>query len=401
MSSLAETNLFKPIKVGPVTLTNRVVLAPTTRLRNTETLVATDSMLEFYIERARNNGGLLISEGAFTSPDVGSFPFAPMLYTAELVFSWKKITDAVHPNGSSIAIQIAGLGRAGDPKDFKDGGFPFAAPSAIYLTEDSKEVAEKVGNLLREFTIDDLHRVKDDFISAAKRSVDRAGFDIVELHAANMFLLNQFLEEASNQRTDQYGGSIENRSRFVLEVVDGVIEAVGADRTAVRISRYCRSQGGESVDAKVSPIVNYGYFVNELERRAKNGKRLAYLLFVEPRVSGDNIIEESYVPDSSWLNEIWKGIIIRSGNLLHGDGYPLLRKYVGSGDRTLIGSSRYYTSNPDLVNRLKNGYFLTQYDGPTFYRVMTNEGYLTSPNCGETVYKQEILSSVPKPLAQD
>ncbi|VEU21177.1 DEKNAAC102079 [Brettanomyces naardenensis] len=399
MSSLAKTNLFKPVKVGPVTLSNRVVLAPTTRLRNTKTSVATDSMLEFYIERAKNNGGLLISEGGFTSPDLGAFPFAPMLYTDEQVASWKKITDAVHSNGSSIAIQIAGLGRTGDPKAFKEGGFPFTAPSAIYLSEESKEAAEKVGNPLREFTIDELHRVKEDFVIASKKAVERSGFDIVELHVANMYLLNQFLEETSNQRTDQYGGSIENRSRFVLEVVDAVSEAIGAEHTAVRISPYSRFQGGESVDAKVNPIVNYGYFVSELERRGKEGKRLAYISFVEPRISGADTVDESYTPDSSWLNEIWKGIIIRCGNLLHGDGYPLLRKFVDADDRTLIASSRYFTSNPDLVNRLKNGYPLTHYDRPTFYNVLSNKGYLTWPNYGETVDEEKILSSVPKALA--
>ncbi|VEU24229.1 DEKNAAC105481 [Brettanomyces naardenensis] len=396
--SLANTNLFKPIKVGPVTLRNRLVYPPTTLFRNTDDFVPTDSLLAFYSARAEDNGGLLITEATAAAPGFGLIPNSPLIYDDRQVKAWKQIVKAVHDKGSFISAQIWHLGRTASPKVLKGHNLPFVGPSAVYVSEESKKEAEEVGNPLRALTIDEIHSIVKEYAAAAKRAINEAKFDIVEIHGAHGFLVDQFSSEVANQRTDEYGGSIENRARFALEVVDALIEAVGAEHVAIRLSPYANIQGIEGVQGKVHPIVKYGYILSELERRGKEGKRLAYISVVEPRVQGFNDVAVPPETNPLWINEIWKGVLLRTGGLLHDEGYPELKKYVDGDDRTLIGASRYYTSNPDLANRLKNGYALTHYDRPTFYSPNTNKGYLTWPRYGEKE-NTEVLNSVPKALA--
>ncbi|QPG74602.1 hypothetical protein FOA43_001934 [Brettanomyces nanus] len=397
--ALSNTKLFKEIKVGDVELKNRFVFAPTGRMRCIEDC-PTDSMLKFYSERAKDNGGLITVEGTITSNKVAGFPGLPFLGTDKQVQGWKKIVEAIHENGSKVSLQIAEMGRSALPQVCKAQNVPFVGPSAIYVDEKSRKAAEECGNPLRAFTSDELPDIVERFVKAAKKAIEVAKFDFVEIHAANMTLLNQFLEEASNQRKDNYGGNIENRSRLVLEIVDGIVKEVGAAKVGIRISPYSRFMGGLSIDAKINPVANYGYLLSELERRAKEGNRIAYLSFIQPRSYGGEIIEESYIPDSSWVNEIWKGVIIRTGNLLHDEDYSQLRELIDDDDRTLIGGSRYGTSNPDLVNRLKNGYSLTKYDRSTFYRGPSNWGYITWPRFGEKIITEdsEIAKATPKVL---
>ncbi|QPG73981.1 hypothetical protein FOA43_001297 [Brettanomyces nanus] len=400
-TSLANTNLFKSIKVGDYELQNRVVHAPTTRVRVSEDFVPLDSMLKYYEERAENECGLLITESVMVSPRWGIMGCWPMISTDSQLKAWGKIVQAVHNKKSRISCQLFGVGRAAVPELLKQKGLQFVGASAIYQDEESQNIAEKLGIPLRALTVSEIHQVTKDFVVAAKNCILVDKFDYVEIHAANMYLLNQFIDEESNHRTDQYGGSIENRSRLVLEVIDAVMEAIGPQHTAIRLSPYSRFQGSKGIDSKTDPIATYGYILSELERRAKHGKRLAYVSFVEPNIFGAEAIEEAYVPDSSWVNEIWKGIIIRTGNLIHDEKYKLLKKYVDGDDRTLIGASRYYSSNPDLATRLKNGYALTKYDRSSFYKLMSNQGYLTWGNYGEDNHKyaSEISRTIPKPLA--
>ncbi|QPG76891.1 hypothetical protein FOA43_004285 [Brettanomyces nanus] len=399
-AALSNTKLFKEIKVGNVVLKNRLVFAPSTRIRCVDDNVATDSMLEYYSQRAKDNGGLIIVETTFTGKVAATIPGIPVLETEEQVQGWKKIVEAIHENGSKVCLQITELGRSALPQVLKAQNIPFVAPSAIYFNEESRKVAEGCGNPLRALTVDEIHDATKRFVDAAKKAIEIAKFDIVEIHAANMGLMNQFLQEESNQRTDEYGGSIENRSRFVLETLDSIAKEVGFERVAVRISPYSRFMGGQSIDTKTNPVVNYGYLLSELERRAKGGKKIAYVSFIEPRISADSASKELLTPDSSWVNEIWKGVIIRAGNLLHDENYTELKNFVDGDDRTLIGASRFYTSNPDLVNRLKNGYPLTPYDRSTFYSGPSNWGYITWPVYGEKSIAQdsEISNATPKAL---
>lgn len=392
--SLANTNLFKPIKVGSVTIPNRLVYAPTTRFRNSDDFVATDSMLKYYGERALNKG-LLIVEATCPAPSFGLYPNCPMIYTKEQVKAWKILVEKVHKNGGFISVQLWHLGRTSSPEFLKKFGLPFVGASPIYADDASKKAAIACGNPLREMTVDEIHAATKEWAAAAKRAINEAKFDFVEIHGAHMYLLDQFLNECSNHRTDQYGGSIENRARFMLEVVDALIEAVGAEHVGIRLSPYAEVQGGEGIKSKINPIVTWGYVLSELERRAKQGKRIAYVSYVEARVSG--VQENPNPPDVNglWINEVWKGIIIRAGALVHEEGYKTLKHYVDGDNRTMIAAGRYYTSNPDLAKRLKNGYPLTKYDRSTFYS-HTNDGYLTFGDYGETAKEDK---SVPKALA--
>lgn len=372
----SKTNLFKSIKVGPVTLKNRLVYAPTTRFRNTDDWVATDSMLEYYTRRATNNGGLLIVEATFPAPEFGLYEKAPMIKTPRQVQAFKKIVDSVHEKGSSIAIQLWNLGRTADPALLKKNGLPFVAPSPIYYDEASEKAAKEAGNELRAITIPEIKSMVKEYAECAKRCINEAGFDMIEIHGAHMYLLDEFLQPSSNKRTDEYGGSIENRAKFMLEVIDAVIEAVGADRVGIRLSPYAEFQGGEGYKSEINPIVTWGYVLSELERRAKDGNRLAYVSVVEPRVSGIFDNEEAAKVDFTWLDLIWKGVILRAGGYLYPNNIAKLHDTVDKNDRTLIGVGRYFTSNPDLVNRLKNRQELTPYNRATFYNIGSNVGYL-------------------------
>ncbi|GMF02759.1 unnamed protein product [Ambrosiozyma monospora] len=233
----------------------------------------------------------------------------------------------------------------------------------------------------------------EDFKTAAIHAIKVAGFDFVELHAAHMYTMAQFLEVVSNHRTDEYGGSIENRTKLTLDIVDTLIDAVGANKIGIRISPYSTFQGGSGADCKIMhPIAQYAYLYSELERRGKEGKRLAYVHSVESRmaVGGDAIDGPEH--SSEWVRQIWKGILIRTGGYLHSPGYKLLIDDVNLDDRTLIGVSRYYTSNPDLAHRLKNGLEMTKYDRTTFY-TQSNYGYNTWGKFGEEAQGEDSVQA--------
>jgi NADPH2 dehydrogenase len=398
--SLANSNLFEPIKVGPVILKNRLVHAPTTRFRNSEDFVATDSMLEYYTDRAENNGGLLIVEATFPAPEFGLFENAPMIHTPAQVKAFRKITDSVHSKGTFIAAQLWNLGRTADPLALKKRNLPFVAPSAIYFDEASEKAAKEVGNELREITIPEIKAMIKEYAASAKRAVDEAGFDIVEIHAAHQYLLDQFLQQISNKRTDEYGGSIENRAKFILEVVDAIIEAVGAERVAIRVSPYAEYQGGAGYKAEINPIVTWGYLLSELERRAKEGKRLAYISLVEPRFPSGHDNSEAANVDFTWPELIWKGVIIRAGGYLDSRHIDRLEPAVNKNDRTLIAVGRYFTSNPDLVERVKKGLEITAYNRDTFYVMGSNIGYLGYSKYGEGSTRDTLRDGIKlQPLA--
>ncbi|GME80303.1 unnamed protein product [Ambrosiozyma monospora] len=381
--ALKDTNLFKPIKVGSIELQNRLAFAPTTRFRNTDDFIATNLIKKHYTDRAENNGGLLITEATFVSPQAGLYPNGPMIQTNQQAEAWKQVVDAVHSKGTCIAMQLWHLGRAANAKTLKEHGVPYLAPSAEYFDKDRKKVAIESENELREFTIDEVNQIIEDFKQGAINAIDVSGFDFVEIHSAHMYTLAQFIDIASNHRTDEYGGSIENRTRLALEVVDALIDAVGADKVGIRISPYATFQGGSGAESKLMhPIAQYAYLYSELERRGREGKRLAYVHSVEPRVALGVDVEDSPEYSTEWVRQIWKGVLIRAGGYLHQPNYEKLIRDVSLDDRTLIGVSRYYTSNPDLVHRLKNGLELTKYDRNTFY-TGGNYGYNTWGKYGE------------------
>lgn len=373
VKALKGTKVFQPIKVGNAELSHKITYTATTRHRAVEGNIPSDLILEYYDQRSKFPGTLVTTEGTVVSPLAGLYRPVPGIYTQEQTAAWKKIVDKIHANKSYAAVQFWGLGRTADPKLAKEVGAPFTGPSAIYFEEESKKAAEEAGNPLRELTLDEIHQlIYEDYTQAAKNAV-AAGFDIIELHDAHGYLLDQFLQPSSNKRTDKYGGSVENRARFVLELIDHLSTVVGAEKLAIRLSPWATFQSMRGADEEVDPITTFSYLVGELEKRGKQGHRLAYISLVEPRVSGNlTVSAENQRGNNEFLKDIWTGVFVRAGNYSYDapDFHHVLKDV--EDERTLVGFSRYFTSNPDLVQRLHDGLDLTPYDRDTFY---TNDNW--------------------------
>lgn len=235
--------LFQPIRVGNVTLAHRVVLAPLTRLRATDAHDPTDIMVDYYAQRASVPGTLLISEATFIAARAGGSNNVPGIWSSEQIEKWKEVADAVHARGSYIFMQIWALGRAANPDIIASpdsvsnpgGPYPYISASDIQLT--NKPVPP------RALTDAEVKEYIELFGQAAKNAVFGAGFDGVEIHGAHGYLVDQFLQDVSNKRTDEWGGSVEKRSRFPLEVIKSIVNAVGEERTAIRLSPFSYFQG--------------------------------------------------------------------------------------------------------------------------------------------------------------
>ena len=401
--TLENSNLFKSIKVGPVTLKNRIVHAPTTRSRVTLDHIPTDSMLKYYEERAENNGGLIILEGAFVEEEFTNQLYFPSWSNEKTGKAMKIIVDAVHKKGSYISAQLLYIGRMASlmmmKKNVDDKYDPIYAPSPIFMDDQQKKDFEDNNIELKELSIDQIENYIKNFAKIAKKVINESGFDFVEIHSAHMTLLDQFIQPGSNKRTDKYGGSIENRSRIILEIVDALIETIGSNRIGIKFSPYMKFMGGEGEDSEINPIVTWGYILGELQKRANEGKELAYVSVVEPRsqLIPTEEIKVKVNFDISWVRFFWKGILIRNGGYADPKTIDKLENVINNDDKLLIGFGRYYSSNPDLVERLKKGYELTHYEREYFYTPMINKGYLGFGKYGEErdFSKDNV---VPKPL---
>ncbi|KAJ7903446.1 NADH:flavin oxidoreductase/NADH oxidase [Mycena olivaceomarginata] len=236
--STTRPALFQPIKVGDIELKHRVVLAPSTRFRATEDGTPTPQMIEYYAQRAHAPGTLLIAEPAFIAQKAGGFIHVPGIYSAEQIAAWKQITDAVHAKGSFIFLQLWALGRTAYPEHLAPGD-PFVSSSPKTIsTPFHRGSTPRTADVPREMTVDEIKEYSQLFAAAASNAVHKAGFDGVEVHGANGYLPEQFLWETVNERTDEYGGSIENRARFVLEFLEAIAAAVGEQKTAIRLSPW-------------------------------------------------------------------------------------------------------------------------------------------------------------------
>ncbi|KAF8234962.1 FMN-linked oxidoreductase [Tricholoma matsutake] len=362
------SQLFNPIEVGNITLSHRVVLAPLTRYKATksEHVPISSLVTEYYSQRSRTPGSLLITEATLIAAKAGGEASVPGIWSEEQIRVWKEITDAVHANGSYIFVQLWAKGRTANPAILKseDPTFDFVAPSAIPWTPES---------VPREMTVAEIEEYIQLFAQAAKNAIFEAGFDGVEVHGANGFLVDQFLQDVSNQRTDNYGGSIEARSRFGVEVVDAIVEAVGEERTAIRLSPWNQMNAMGMTD----PVPQFSHFISVLKERHP---KMAYLHVVEPRVSGViDPIEEAH-ESNEFLRDIWRPLPYISAG-----GYTTLKNAVQVADHKggLIAFGRMYISNPDLPYRLKRKIPLTKYDRSTFYipgdREDTAVGYIDYP----------------------
>ena len=367
------TKLFSSTRVGTLNLAHRVVLAPLTRLRTEAGDVPGDLMVEYYTQRA-TKGGLLIAEATSVSPMGIAYALAPGIYTDAQVAGWKRVTDAVHAKGASIYLQVWHGGRQAHPGNL-DGAQP-VAPSAIRGEEksvirDGDSIAEVDQVVPRALRLDEIPGVIEEFRRGAERA-KAAGFDGVELHGANGYLPDQFLQDGTNHRDDAYGGPIENRARFMLEAVEALVSVWGGDRVAVRISPS--GQFGTMSDS--NPAATFGYLAQALNRFG-----LAYLHVIEPRIRGYEDIELN-VPAvaSKSLRRLFKGPILAAG----GFSRETAEEIIAAGDADLVAFGRLFISNPDLPERLRTGAPLNDYDRNTFYGGR-GEGYIDYSFLNEVV----------------
>lgn len=367
-------SLYQPQKVGRMLLKHRVVLPPLTRCRaDDKTRVPNDMMAEYYRQRSQEPGTLLISEASPVSLQADGYNGVPCIFSAEQVEGWKKIANAVHSNKSFLFVQLWYIGRSAIPRVLRGHGLDVVSASAVPLVHmpgfgEPEDIVTP-----RALTKDEILQLKKDFVNAANNAI-AAGADGVEIHGANGYIFDQFLHENVNHRTDEYGGSIENRARLLLEVIDEVSAAIGPDRVGVRISPW--GDFGD-VDPGISPIPQWSYLVAEIERRAQEGKRIAYIHAVEPRISG--VAENTRYKDvkndlNEFITDIWKGIFIRCGALA-----DTAEKVAEAHPNTLVAIGRYFISNADIVSRLRNKQPLTKYKRELFY-TPGPEGYIDYPN---------------------
>ncbi|KAI8886066.1 FMN-linked oxidoreductase [Backusella circina FSU 941] len=346
-----NSSIFTPLKLGKYELKHRIVLAPLTRMRANSDAVPNNLMKEYYSQRA-TDGGLLITEATFISRHAGSYPNVPGLYSKDQITEWKKITDAVHAKGSVIFAQIWHLGRVASAA-LNEGQQPVSASD---ITVKGTNMLGQPQEKPRALSILEIKGITEQFRQAALNAVE-AGFDGVEIHSSNGYLLDQFINTSSNKRTDIYGGSIENRVRFPLEVVDAIAGAIGAERTAIRLSPWSGFQDMEDE----TPYETWGYLTKRLQ---ENHPDLAYVHFVEPRT---NMMGEKNTdtPDSlDPFRKIWRGAFISAGGYTYDKDLAF-----DTAEKTgnLIAFGRQFLANPDLVERLRNGWPFNKYNRNTFY----------------------------------
>lgn len=374
---LKDTNLFKPIKIGECLLQHRVVLPPLTRYR-CDNYTPTELVADYYEQRSRRPGTFMITEGTYISARHGGCIGVPGMYNDEQQRLWSKVFERVHNNGSFIFTQLWGLGRQADPRIMKNEGYPYVSPSNIYIDDSFRELAACSSNYLRPLTKGEIEGVIDSYVKSSIRAI-KAGADGVEIHSLNSYLLDQFLQEISNNRTDEFGGSIENRARLMFTIIDKVVAEIGHERVGVRFSPWGKFGG---MGYKDDPIPTYRYILNELEKRAEGGKRLAYVHFIEPRVSNFKLVASETQGSNEFIYDHWKGTVIRAGN--YTNDYDAAKRDVNNNDRTLLSYGRFFTSNPDLPDRLEKGLPLTPYNRDQFYESGPGgKGYTDYPRYSE------------------
>ncbi|WP_182085715.1 alkene reductase [Aureimonas sp. ME7] len=345
---MAQKKLFQPYDLGPLHLSNRTVMAPLTRSRATSDGVPKDIHVEYY--RQRVGAGLIISEATNITVEGRGYAWTPGIFSDEQVTAWKKVTDAVHEEGGKIVLQLWHVGRISHP-DLQPGGQAPVAPSAVKPEGKAfTEAGFKDHETPRALEEAELPRVVADYVKAT-RNARAAGFDGVEVHSANGYLLDQFLRDGTNTRTDRYGGSIENRMRFPLEVLDAVIAAWDKEHVGVRISPVTVMGGSSESDQQTL----FNAYVEELNKR-----KPLYLHVIEGQTGGDRD-KDGF--DYRALRERFDGPYM--GN--NGYDAKLAIEQVESGEVDLACFGKLFISNPDLVTRLEIGAPLNDWNKDTFY----------------------------------
>src|SRR5450432_149503 len=343
--------LFSPFDAGVLHLKHRIVHPPLTRLRANGDDSVSEMMIEYYSQRA-TDGGLMITESVHPSFESRGYIGAPGIYNDDHIAGWKRLVNEVHTKGATIFMQISHDGRQSH-KDLSNGKAPIA-PSVVpfdglaFTANGWVPVSPH-----RAVETNEIPLLVESFKTAAQRAF-AAGFDGVELHNANGYLADTFLQDGTNKRTDEYGGSIENRVRFPLQLVEAFINVWGADRVAVRISPS--GKWGSISDS--NPEATFGYYVQRL-----NEYGLAYLHVIEPRVMGTETIDDGPPVASAFFRPIFNGPIIAAGGFTRESAENILRK----GDADLVAFGRQFTSNPDLPDRFRKNFPLNSYHREAFW----------------------------------
>ena len=349
--------LYDKIKIGNLELTNRIIMSPMTRSRASDEGVQPDYAAKYYAQRS--SGGLIITEATNISPMAKGYVRTSGIYTAEQIASWSRVSDAVHARGGRIFMQLFHTGRIALP-DFLPGNTQPVAPSAVkangqnYTDDGMKEFVEP-----RELTKAEIKQTIVDFATAAKNAI-QAGFDGVELHGANGYLVHQFLGTNTNLRTDEYGGTNANRAKFLFEVVEAVSDAIGSEKLGVKLSPTVPFN--DMQDANAAEF--YPYLVSELNKR-----NLAYLHIG---------FEETPTMEIDWnakLRPLFDGVYLVNGGYTRVSGEMAL----ASNRADAIVYGKLFLSNPDLPDRFKRNTELNAWDGSTFYSNTGEKGYTDYP----------------------
>lgn len=346
-------NLFTPIKLGQRELSNRIVMPPMTRSRaSNPEKAATDIMATYYAQRA--SAGLIVAEGTQISEMGQGYAWTPGIYSPAQIAGWKKVTDAVHQENGVIFAQLWHVGRVTHPDNI-GGKQPISSSSiqakGVNVFVDNNGVTDFVQTALpREMTHDDIKQVLGEYHQAAKNAIE-AGFDGVELHAANGYLVNQFIDSEANNRTDEYGGCLENRLRFLNEVVATLVDAVGADKVGVRLAPFTTLNG--TVDA--TPLETYVGAA-----KALNKHNIAYLHIAE--------VDWEDAPDTpvefkQQVRESFDNVLIYAGKY----DAEKAQAALDANYADMIGFGRPFVANPDLPSRIQNGYPLAAHDPDTLF----------------------------------
>lgn len=338
------TSLYQPVKIGALELKNRIVMAPLTRMRAVEARIPNEIMLKHYVQRA--SAGLIVTEATSISPQGVGYPSTPGIWSEEQVVGWRKITDAVHQAGGKIVIQLWHVGRVSDPIHL-NGELP-VAPSAIapeghvtlvrpqrpYVTPRALETGE-------------ISAIVQDYRRAAENA-KRAGFDGIDLHAANGYLIDQFLHDGSNQRNDRYGGPIENRARFLLEVVDALLQVWSADRVGVHLNLMSNSYSMSDSN----PRALFSYVAEQLDAR-----QLAFIFAREELTQAE--------PIGPLVREKFSGAFIANDGITREQA----EKLIAEGEADAVSFGKLFIANPDLVARFAHQAPLNALDNETIYRM--------------------------------
>ncbi|KAF4125870.1 NADH:flavin oxidoreductase / NADH oxidase family [Geosmithia morbida] len=392
-AALESTPLFAPFKLGSLALKHRIVQAPNTRMRcdvdSQGVNIPGPRVVKYYSDRA-SDGGLQITEATDICRNASGYPRVPGVFTDSQLQGWRKVTDAVHAKGGFIYVQLWYTGRASS-SGLRGGETPVSSSDVPMNGNYLDGTACKDGPP-RPLTVDEINDLTREWGAASKRAVEVAGFDGVEIHGANGYLLEQFLHDNINKRTDEFGGSIENRARFVLNVIKSVSDAIGPDRVGIRLSPYNYFQDTRDSD----PNTHWAYLCNQIALLDAS-HRPAYVHMIEPRF--DEVLDEEQKLASldngkkitnslNTFRDILRpsGVsFIACGNFDRDNAVPKLK----AEEADLIAFGRQFISNPDYVERLRNGWPLNAYDRSTFYGAdPLDKGYNDYP-----FYDKEAASS--------